>query len=216
MNNTTELVFILDKSGSMAGMEKDTIGGFNAMLAKQKECQGKAFVSTVLFSNSSVVIHDRMPLEQVPQMTGSDYVVGGMTALLDAVGDAINHVKNIHRYIRAEDVPQSTVFVITTDGMENCSTKYSHKQIKEMIKEQQEKHGWEFVFLAANIDAGEVAESIGVGREHAVNYNVAEETDEMYEAVSEAICAYRQSPTRKMRCGSKIERDIKSKKSKKK
>ena len=192
-NNTTELVFILDKSGSMGGMERDTIGGFNSMIEKQKQVEGKAYVSTVLFSSHSEVLHDRKDLGEIEPLTEKDYQVGGMTALLDAVGGAIKHISNVHKYIRPEDVPARTMFVITTDGMENMSREYSHKQIKKMIKEKEEKHGWEFIFVAANIDAGEVAESIGISRGRAINYDVGEETEEMYAELSERICCCRMS-----------------------
>ncbi len=184
----TELVFILDKSGSMAGMEKDTIGGFNAMIEKQKEFDGKVYVSTVLFSNFSAVLHDRKNLEEIEPLTEKDYQVGGCTALLDAIGGAIKHIGKIHRYARREDVPTRTLFVITTDGMENASRKYNSKQIKDMIRIKEEKYGWEFLFLAANIDAIETADSIGIRKDHAANY-ILDDTIEMYEEVGDIICA---------------------------
>ena len=189
--NLTELVFVLDKSGSMSGMEKDTIGGFNAIIEKQKELEGKVFISTVLFSNFSEVLHDRKTLEEIAPLTEKDYQVGGCTALLDAIGGAIKHIGNIHKYARKEDVPTRTLFVITTDGMENASREYSSKQIKDMIRRQEEKYGWEFLFLAANIDAVETAGSIGIRRERAVNYVVEEDTKGMYEELSDTICAFR-------------------------
>ncbi|MBQ8429836.1 MAG: VWA domain-containing protein [Clostridia bacterium] len=190
-NNVTELVFILDKSGSMSGMEKDTVGGFNAMLEKQKALEGKAYVSTVLFSNASEVLHDRKTLEEIPPLTEKDYQVGGCTALLDAIGGAIRHIGNIHKYARAEDVPERTVFVITTDGMENASREYSASKIKEMIRRQEEKYGWEFLFVAANIDAVETAESIGIRKERAANYCVEEDTEVLFKEMSETLCRYR-------------------------
>ena len=163
----TELVFILDRSGSMAGLEADTIGGFNAMIKKQqKETDGAAFVSTVLFNQRSEVLHDRIPLAEVKPLTDEDYEVGGTTALLDAVGGAVNHIRNIHKYAR----PAKTIFIITTDGMENDSRRFSYKEVKRLI-EQQKELGWEFVFLGANIDAAEVADSIGIDRRRAVNYH---------------------------------------------
>ena len=131
--NLTELVFILDCSGSMSGMESDTIGGFNAMIAKQQREEGKAYVSTVLFNHASRVIHDRIPVKEVPQMTDVDYQVGGTTALLDAIGGAIHHIGNIHKYARTEDVPGHTLFVITTDGLENASHRYTSEEVKQMI-----------------------------------------------------------------------------------
>ena len=169
-NNTTELVFILDKSGSMQGLEKDTIGGFNGMIEKQKQEEGQVLVSTVLFDSTSTVIHDRVPLDQVAPMTGKDYVVGGCTALLDAVGGAIHHIGNVHKYARKEDVPAHTLFVITTDGMENASHTYTGDQVREKIRRQQEKYGWEFIFLGANIDAVQAAGSIGIDSDRAVRY----------------------------------------------
>ncbi|HAP33277.1 MAG TPA: hypothetical protein DEO62_01740 [Lachnospiraceae bacterium] len=169
-NNLTEMVFILDKSGSMSGMEGDTIGGFNSMIAKQKKEDGNAFVSTILFNNRSEVLHDRVKLSEVKKLTEEDYSVGGGTALMDALGDAIHHIKNIHKYAREEDVPANTVFVITTDGMENSSVKYSSDEIKKLIKKQK-KEGWDFIFMASNIDAVETAKRYGIEREMAVDYH---------------------------------------------
>ena len=170
-NNLTELVFIIDRSGSMEGFERDTIGGFNSMIERQRSEEGEVLVSTVLFDNFSKVIHDRVPIAQVAPMTERDYFVGGGTALLDAIGGAIHHIGNVHKYARREDVPEHTVFVITTDGMENASRAYSSTRVKEMIKRQTEKYGWEFIFVAANIDAVETAEHIGIRRERAANYS---------------------------------------------
>ena len=189
-NKTTELVFILDKSGSMSGLESDTIGGFNAMIEKQKALEGKVYVSTLLFSTHVETLHDRLPLKDVQPLTPQDYQVGGCTALLDAVGGAIEHIATIHKYARKEDVPHNTMFIITTDGMENASTKYSREQVKAFISEK-EKLGWNFLFLAANIDAVETAESIGIRKERAVNYNVEEDTDVMFSVMSDSICEYR-------------------------
>ena len=186
-NGITELVFILDASGSMSGMETDTIGGFNAMIEKQKQVEGKAFVSTVLFSNRSQVLHDRLPLEKIEPLTEKDYRVGGSTALLDAIGGAIHHIGNIHKYARKEDVPDKTIFIITTDGMENASFNYTSNQIKANIQRQEEKYGWEFVFLAANIDAVETAEHIGIRRERASNYDVRRGTRVMFSELSDMI-----------------------------
>lgn len=191
-NNTTELVFILDRSGSMSGFESDTVGGFNAMLAEQRRKEGTVYVSTVLFDNESEVIHDRVPIEEVRAMTEKDYRVGGCTALLDAMGDAIRHIRNIHKYARKEDVPEHTVFVITTDGMENASRTYSAARVKDMIEEQREKHGWEFIFLAANIDAIETAESIGIRRERSANFHQDNDgVKACYKAMSAAITTLR-------------------------
>ncbi len=191
-NNITELVFILDRSGSMAGLEADTIGGFNAMIEKQKKQDGKCYVSTVLFDYESNVLHDRVELSEIRPMTDNDYTVRGCTALLDAIGDAIHHIGNVHKYARREDVPEHTMFVITTDGMENASRKYTSDKIKSMIERQKEKYGWEFLFIGANIDAVETAARYGIGADRAVNYNADKEgTSIVYEAVSKAICNVR-------------------------
>ncbi len=166
----TELVFILDKSGSMSGLEADTIGGFNGMIARQREEEGEALVSTVLFSNRSTVIHDRVDLKQVEPLTAKQYYVGGCTALIDAIGGAVHHIGNVHKYAREEDRPEHTVFVITTDGMENASRLYSSDRVKEMIRRQKEKYGWEFLFLGANIDAVETASRFGIDEDRAVTF----------------------------------------------
>ena len=191
-NNVTELVFILDRSGSMSGFEADTIGGFNATIEKQKKQDGKVYVSTVLFDNESEVIHDRVDISEIRPMTENEYQVGGCTALLDAIGGAIHHIGNIHKYAHPEDMPEHTVFVITTDGIENASHRYSSQEIKSMIKRQNEKYGWEFIFLAANIDAVETAESIGIRRERAANWlHTKEGVGRSYYAMCEAITSVR-------------------------
>lgn len=166
----TEIVFILDKSGSMEGLEKDTIGGYNAFLEKQKKLEGEAFVSTVLFSNKNEVIHDRVSIKDVEPLTDEQYSVGGCTALLDAIGGAIHHIGNIHKYARNEDVPEKTIFVITTDGQENSSREYDYRKIKHMIERQQKRFSWEFLFLGANIDAAGEAERLGINEDRAVRY----------------------------------------------
>ena len=172
MNNITELVFIIDKSGSMAGLESDTIGGFNATIKKhKKDKESKAYVTTILFNTNFDMIHDRVELSNIKQMKESDYEVGGSTALLDAVGETIEHIKKIHKYVRQEDVPGKTLFVIITDGMENASHKYDHYQIKSMISAMREEKKWEFIFLGANIEAEEVAESYGILKERSINYH---------------------------------------------
>ena len=168
-NNITELVFILDRSGSMSGLESDTIGGFNAMIEKQKKEDGTALVSTVLFNQMSTVVHDRADLRTIEPMTDAVYTVGGCTALLDAIGDAVHHIRNIHKYIRPEDVPAHTMFIITTDGMENASRRFSAKDVRKLIGQQKEL-GWEFLFLGANIDAVETASHIGIDADRAVDY----------------------------------------------
>ena len=190
--NLTEIVFILDRSGSMAGLEGDTIGGFNSMIEKQKQESGDALVSTVLFDNETEVIHDRVDIQKIKAMTGHEYYVRGCTALLDAVGGAIHHIGNVHKYARAEDRPEKTLFVITTDGMENASRKYSYDRLKAMIERQKEKYGWEFLFLGANIDAAKEAARFGIGADRAANYHAdSEGTNVIYETVSEAITQVR-------------------------
>ena len=190
----TELVFILDRSGSMSGLEGDTIGGFNSMIERQKSEAGEALVSTVLFDDRSEVIHDRVSLAKIGKMTEKEYFVRGCTALLDAVGGAIHHIGNVHKYARAEDVPAHTLFVITTDGMENASRRYTADKVKAMIERQKKEYGWEFIFLGANIDAVECAGNFGIDADHAANYNCdSEGTALNYRVVSEAICSVRKS-----------------------
>lgn len=190
----TELVFILDRSGSMSGLEGDTIGGFNAMIEKQKKADGAALVSTVLFDDESEVVHDRVGLQEIRPLTDREYAVGGCTALLDAVGGAIRHIGNIHKYARPEDVPEHTLFVITTDGMENASRRYSGEKVRQMIERQKSQFGWEFLFLGANIDAVATAKRFGIGEDRAVNYRSdGRGTRLNYEVVGEAICSVRGS-----------------------
>ena len=212
--NLTELVFILDRSGSMAGLVQDTIGGFNAMVKKQQSEPGEALVSTVLFDNDSQVIHDRVPLTQVPELTEKTYYVRGCTALLDAVGDAIHHIGNVHKYAREEDRPEKTLFVITTDGMENASRRYSYEKVKEMIGRQQEKYGWEFVFLGANIDATREAARFGIRPECAADYHAdSRGTQSVYESVGDAISHMRtQSKPLPVGWKRKVEADYKNRK----
>ena len=190
--NLTELVFILDRSGSMAGLEDDTIGGFNAMIEKQKREPGEALISTVLFDNENEVIHDRVDIQKIRPMTRKEYYVRGCTALLDAVGKAIHHIGNVHKYAREEDRPEKTLFVITTDGMENASMDYSYKDVKRMIERQKEKYGWEFIFLGANIDAAKEAARFGIDADCAANYHADTlGTAVIYEAVNQAVCCTR-------------------------
>ena len=191
-NNLTEIVFILDRSGSMSGLESDTIGGFNSMLEKQKKEAGEALVSTVLFDHESVVLHDRIPIAKVEPMTAQQYFTRGSTALVDALGGAIHHIGNVHKYAREEDRPGKTLFIITTDGYENASRRYTAERVREMVKRQQEKYGWEFLFLGANIDAVETAREYGIGADHSVNYRCdAVGTALNYEVLSEAITQVR-------------------------
>ena len=187
-NGITELVFILDRSGSMRGLEKDTIGGFNSMIEKQKKQAGECYVSTVLFDNESEVVHDRVKLSEIEPMTEDDYYVRGCTALIDAVGGAIHHIGNIHKYARPEDVPEHTMLIITTDGMENASHRYTSDRVKHMVERQKEKFGWEFLFIGANIDAVETASRYGISSDRAVNYNAdAKGTEIIYKTVSKSI-----------------------------
>lgn len=198
----TEVVFILDRSGSMSGLEADTIGGFNSMIRKQKKEEGEALVSTVLFDDRTEVIYDRIPVEKVEEMTDKQYFVRGCTALLDAVGGAIHHIANIHKYAREEDRPEKTLFIITTDGMENASRTYSYEKVKRMVEKEKEKYGWEFLFLGANIDAVSVAGRFGIGKDRAINYECDERGTLLnYEVISETVSAVRQ-------CQSKAEIDM--------
>ena len=190
--NWTELVFILDRSGSMCGLEADTIGGFNSMLAKQKREPGGAYISTVLFDDTTQVIHDRLDIRDVAPITEREYFVRGCTALLDAVGGAIHHIGNIHKYARREDIPEHTMFVITTDGMENASRRYTLEEVRRMIQRQKAEFGWEFLFLGANIDAVGTAGQMGIGADRAVNFhNDAEGTRLNYDVVSDAVASVR-------------------------
>lgn len=190
--NLTELVFILDRSGSMGGLESDTIGGFNSMISKQQKEDGEAVVSTVLFDDKCEVIHDRVKIADVKRMTEDDYYVRGCTALLDAVGGAIHHIGNVHKYAREEDRPAKTLFIITTDGLENASKQYSFKDVKKMIERQKEKYHWEFIFLGANIDAIEVAGNMGISRDRAANYNCdSEGTALNFECLEAAVTRVR-------------------------
>ena len=192
----TEIVYILDRSGSMGGLEADTIGGFNSMMEKQKKTGEKAFVSTILFDDVAEVLHDRVPIDKVEKMTDEQYFVRGCTALLDAVGGAIHHIGNIHKYAREEDRPEKTIFVITTDGMENASRNYSYDKIQKMVKRQQEKYGWEFIFIGANIDSYVEAQRFGIRKERAVNY-VHDDigTQTVFSGVSKAVCSVMMAPS---------------------
>ena len=211
--NLTELVFILDRSGSMAGLEGDTIGGFNAMLEKQRKEPGEAVISTVLFDNETEVIHDRLPLDRVLALTEKEYYVRGCTALLDAVGGAIHHIGNVHKYAREEDRPEKTLFVITTDGMENASRRYTYDKVKSMIERQREKYGWEFLFLGANIDAAREAARFGIRADCAADYHADSiGTEAVYESVCEAVCQVRRAAPLKASWKQRIDADFKGRK----
>lgn len=211
--NLTELVFILDRSGSMSGLEEDTIGGFNSMIEKQKKEPGEVYVSTVLFNNVSEVIHDRQKLECIPRMTDKDYTVYGCTALIDAIGEAIHHIANIHKYARPEDVPEHTLFVITTDGLENASHKYSSNEVKHMIENEKSKYGWEFLFIGANIDAVETGRQFGIERDRVANYKCdAKGTGILYESVSSAVSQVRHHAPLSSQWNRRMEEDLEKRK----
>ena len=209
--NLTEMVFILDKSGSMSGLEADTIGGFNGMIERQKKEEGEALVSTVLFSDESTVIHDRVDLRKVEPLTDRQYYVGGCTALIDAIGGAIHHIGNVHKYAREEDRPEHTIFVITTDGMENASRRYSSDEVKAMVEKEKNKYGWEFLFLGANIDAVETAAHFGISEDRAVRFHSDSVGQALnYAEVSEAVRTVRACAPLTRRWKEKIEKDYKS------
>ena len=209
---STEIVFILDKSGSMSGLESDTIGGFNSMLSKQKEEKGDAFVTTVLFDTAIKTLHDRIPLSDVPEMSGRDYLPGGCTALLDAIGQTLCRIKDIHRYIRKEDVPEKTIFIITTDGLENASREFTAEKVKALIEEQK-KLGWEFLFLGANIDAVSTAKQFGIAEDRAVTYTCDKVGTALnFKAMGGAIKAMRCSAPLTEEWKEEIEEDHKNRK----
>ena len=210
--NLTELVFILDRSGSMSGLEKDTIGGFNSMIEKQKKEAGQALVSTVLFDHESEVIHDRVDIQKMEPITEKEYYVRGSTALLDAVGCAIHHIGNVHKYAREEDLPEKTLFVITTDGMENASRIYSYDKLKAMI-EARKAQGWEFVFLGANIDAAKEAARFGIDADFAADYHAdSKGTCAVYEAMNDVLCCTRAHQPIGASWKRKVDADFKSRK----
>ena len=210
-NNITELVFILDRSGSMSGLESDTVGGFNTMIEKQKKQNAPCYVSTVLFNHTSEVLYDRVKLGEVQKMTEENFFVGGSTALMDAIGGAIHHIGNIHKYIRPEDVPANTMFVIMTDGMENASRRYSSEQVKQMIERQKKRYGWEFLFIGANIDAVETAARYGIDADRAVNYHADKEgTRVVYQSVANAVCSLRENKELRADWSEEIDKDYQS------
>lgn len=211
--NLSEIVFLLDRSGSMSGLEKDTIGGFNAMIEKQKKEEGEALISTILFDHEMKVLHDRVPVQDVKPINENDYQVRGCTALLDAMGGAIHHIGNVHKYARNEDVPEHTIFVITTDGMENASSYYSSSKVRTMVERQKEKYGWEFLFLGANMDAIAAAKNFGIEEDKAVEYRSDDIGTRLnYAVMSEAICEFRTKGTVEKSWKQKIENDRKNRK----
>ena len=199
----TEVVFIMDRSGSMSGLEADTIGGFNSMIDRQKKEEGEAYISTVLFDDRAEVIYDRVSLDKIEPMNDSQYYVRGCTALLDALGDAIHHIGNVHKYARDEDRPQKTLFIIITDGMENASHRYSYRKVREMVERQKSKYGWEFLFLGANIDAIEVAGRYGIDANRAINY----ESDHKGTALNYRTLAHTVSAFRACDCSTRADMD---------
>ena len=211
-NKMTELVFILDKSGSMAGLESDTIGGFNGMIEKQKKSDTPCYVSTILFNGESQVIHDREKLAEIHPLTDNDYVVGGCTALIDAIGGAIHYMGKLHKYF-GKSAPKHTMFVITTDGQENASHRYTSHQVKTMIKRQKEKYGWEFLFLGANIDAVETASRYGIEQDRAVNFHCDQKGTELnYRVLSQAIDSVRCGVPLSAKWKTEIEEDYQNRK----
>lgn len=209
--NLTELVFILDKSGSMSGLERDTIGGFNAMLGKQKEAAGESRITTVLFNSRYELLHDRIDIQAVSPMTEREYQVGGSTALLDAIGRTVNKLVNVQRSTAEEYRAGSVMFVIITDGEENASREYSAQKVRAMIEHQREKYGWEFVFLGANIDAVETAGRFGISADRAVDYvpdSVGTELN--FQMMSKAVTAFRTSKVIPQAPLEAIRRDVKS------
>lgn len=212
-NNITELVFIIDRSGSMGGLESDTIGGFNSLIEKQKRQDGKCFVTTVFFDNLIETIHDREELINIKNLTEDEYYVRGCTALIDAIGTSVKHIENIHKYARDEDVPENTMFVIITDGMENASHQFSSGEVKKMIETHKEEDGWEFLFIGANIDAVETAKHFGINEERAVNYHADKKgTSVVYKAMERAVGCVRASMPLKRSWSEDINEDFKSRK----
>ena len=211
--NLTEIVFILDRSGSMCGLEKDTIGGFNSFINKQKKNEGEAYVSTILFDHERVVLHDRVDIKEIHDMTERDYSVRGMTALLDAIGSSIHHIANIHKYAREEDVPEKTIFLIITDGYENASKEYTYRKVKEMIENEKEKHGWEFIFMGANIDAVGEASKFGIEADRSVTFKNDSRGQQLnYEVLDEAVTCMRASRPLAASWKKRIEDDVKRRK----
>ena len=192
----TELVFILDRSGSMSGLEQDTIGGYNSLLEKQKKEPGEATITTVLFDDHYELLHDRINLKGISPITDKEYFVRGSTALLDAIGRTIDKIGNAQKRTAENERAEKVMIVITTDGMENASREYGYDKIKTMIERQKEKYGWEFLFIGANIDAVETASKFGISADRAANYHAdSKGTGVIYDAVSETVCCMRSAPS---------------------
>ena len=207
--NLTEMVFILDRSGSMDGLEEDTIGGFNSFIKKQKKEEGQAMVSTVLFDHQLEVIHDRIDLDRVPLLTEEEYEVGGCTALLDAIGQTIHHIKKVQKSLKKEECPDKTIFIITTDGMENASTEYSYEKLKHLVEKQKREDGWEFLFLGANIDAVKEAGRFGISSDRATNYCCDSEGTKLnYEVLGKAVATFRTKKCMSQNWDAEIKKDF--------
>lgn len=212
----TELVFILDRSGSMSGLESDTIGGYNAMLKKQKKEPNEALITTVLFDDKYELLHDRIKLQGIEPITDKEYFVRGSTALLDAVGITINKIVNVQKHTAEDERAEHVMFVITTDGMENASREFNYEKVRQMIEHQKNKYGWEFIFLGANIDAIATAERFGISKDRATNYNAdSEGTILNYEVISDTISCMRASQSISENWKHRIEEDFKKRGSRK-
>lgn len=208
-----EMVFILDRSGSMSGLEKDTIGGFNSMIEKQKETPGEALVTTVLFDDQYEVLHNRKPINKVPVLSKEQYYVRGSTALLDAIGKSIVNLIDVYRNLRHDEKPEKTIFIITTDGMENASREFTNTQIKKMIERQKEKYQWEFIFLGANIDAIKTASDFGISHDRVANYHSDERGTALnYDVISETVREFRMHKSINPDWNKKINEDFKNRK----
>ena len=211
--NLTELVFILDRSGSMSGLESDTIGGYNSMIEKQKAEEGEANITTVLFDDKVEMINQRVSIQEVKKMTDKDYYVRGCTALLDAIGQTIHYMGNVQKYAKDEDRAGTVLFVITTDGYENSSKEYSYDKVRKMIKNQKDLYKWEFIFLGANIDAVATAEQFGIDKDYASNYVAdARGTELNYQAMNVAISYCRSEGKINKRWKGDVEADFQNRK----
>lgn len=208
--NLTELVFILDKSGSMSGLEKDTIGGYNSMLEQQRNTDGSCVITTVLFDNYSQLLHDRIDIRAVKPITGKEYYVGGSTALLDAIGKTIEKIVTVQKNTAEDYRAEKVMFIIITDGEENSSRYFSSSQVKKMIKEQKERYGWEFIFLGANIDAVETAAAFGISADRAADYVPDQKGTRLnFCMMSQAVAEYRSCGTFKNEYLDQIRQDNK-------